>query len=819
MPEDNSKYQEPIDDNGPIADDGADGWYDQGFDVDLDEKGSGVDEFGINHDLLRENASKAEEHAHQNKGEEDKLKNKSPKKEVYYNHFQGSQSLNQGAGSKNQEQQAIYVGGEGTKTREHHYEGSEGAQASHTHVSQNAPIEVGGQGPLHEESGTAIEVGEAKPKKKKAYAEGVFNAFQAAHGSDYAQSSHGADSGDEEDSFTKDFRDRFRSQVGGALSSDIYSRDKQGLDSGDPSLVSPSLTSTQESPENSARAERERLARTRAMRIKEADERRLKHIQEQKEEYAKAKRLRQQRVAERNEALKQQAEADESNKLIDGPIAHGETITEQVEHIKEHNEEELISRKKRVDNLEVVNKESDPNVPKSNSEKSLEELAREYPDVAPENLVKLRRSSNRCHLVSRTPVFDSNSNICMYELKFTAGKVFQVHALKSEHVYHVLFGYFIRRGVSCFIGRNKQVLLMMPLTYDLVNYIDRYSIARVVLRICPEQPVTPSALHILTRLKRAGMTFAIDLMVLIKKEWSRAIISIEYVMIDLSSKVQEQLNVFHRIKAKAPWLKTIGYNDTNASGYTYLENHDIDLYDGVFWDVAIQFNQPEDLFDEDRAQVLTLIKELFRDEPDYIVFRQFLSTNEAFTRDVAVFLYRFRHASPRQVQNVDELFSFLLDSNADRSFAILAARSIMLTYVRSVNLSSQLILQEHYAQAIIRGYFCEYMARYFDDPFITKYAFQSGMFSLLHLFMLEEEVKAIVDERYAEIYDKIYGTDDRMADMIECVQAMENTDLLKIFNFIQKYNIPPASVLVSYEKALMRTNELLLVLHIVTSRK
>ena len=84
----------------------------------------------------------------------------------------------------------------------------------------------------------------------------------------------------------------------------------------------------------------------------------------------------------------------------------------------------------------------------------------------------------------------------MYELKFTAGKVFQVNALKSDHVYHVLFGYFIRRGISCFIGRNKSVLVMMPITYDFLDYIDRYSVNRVVLRICPEQPVTPSALHI-----------------------------------------------------------------------------------------------------------------------------------------------------------------------------------------------------------------------------------------------------------------------------------------------------------------------------------
>lgn len=452
-------------------------------------------------------------------------------------------------------------------------------------------------------------------------------------------------------------------------------------------------------------------------------------------------------------------------------------------------------------------------------EKSLEELAREYPGLSPEHLVKLKRSSNRCHLVSRTPVFDANSNITMYELKFTAGKVFQVNALKSDHVYHVLFGYFIRRGISCFIGRKKQVLVMMPITYDFLDYIDRYSVNRVVLRICPEQPVTPSALHILTKLRRSGMSFAIDLMLLLKREWNKAILSIEYVMIDLSGKVREQLAVFQRLKTKAPWLKTIGYNDTNGDGYAYLAKHMIDFMDGPYWNVGLQINQDMEAFAPMQEETLVLIRELFKMYPDYNVFQRFLKAHESLTRDLAVFLYRFRHASPRQVQNINELYHFLLDYSPNRCFSIIAGRAIMLQYVKSVNIQSQYILQEHYSQAIIRGYFCEYMAKTFNDPFVNKFGFQSGMFSLLHVFLLREEVDVISDEQFNDIFDCIYGNSELMADLIECVSAIESTNLTAIFEFIQKYRVPPASVLISYEKALMRTNELLLVLNIVTTRK
>ena len=460
-----------------------------------------------------------------------------------------------------------------------------------------------------------------------------------------------------------------------------------------------------------------------------------------------------------------------------------------------------------------------PNKPKSNSEKTLEELAREYPGLSPEHLVKLKRSSNRCHLVSRTPIFDAKSNISMYELKFTAGKVFQVNALKSDHVYHVLFGYFIRRGISCFIGRNKSVLVMMPITYDFLDYIDRYSVNRVVLRICPEQPVTPSALHILTKLRRAGMSFAIDLMVLLKRDWNKAVLSIEYVMIDMSGKVKEQLSVFQRLKIKAPWLKTIGYNDVNGDGYAYLAKHMIDFLDAPFWNIGLQFTQDVEFFAPLQQEVTMLIHELFKEQPNYNIFQQFLRAHESLSRDMAVFLYRFRHASPRQVQNITELFHFLMDYSPDRSFSVMAGRTIMLAYVKGVNMSSQSILQEHYSQAIIRGYFVEYMSKIFDDPFVNRYAFQCGMFSLLHLFLLKEEVDVIADDQFADIFDRIYSESELMADIIECVQAIEATNLNAIFDFIHKYSVPPASVLISYEKALMRTNELLLVLNIVTSHK
>ena len=72
----------------------------------------------------------------------------------------------------------------------------------------------------------------------------------------------------------------------------------------------------------------------------------------------------------------------------------------------------------------------------------------------------------------------------------------------------------------------------------------------------------------------------------------------------------------------------------------------------------------------------------------------------------------------------------------------------------------------------------------------------------------------ISNDEYSDIFDRIYES-ELLTDIIECINAIESTNLSGIFSFIQTYKIPPASVLISHEKAIMRTNEVLLVLNIV----
>ena len=64
---------------------------------------------------------------------------------------------------------------------------------------------------------------------------------------------------------------------------------------------------------------------------------------------------------------------------------------------------------------------------------------------------KFVRSKDRCHIITRTPIYDINCNLLAYNFRFTAGEEsFRPDQLLKKHVKHVLIGFFIRRAIDDF---------------------------------------------------------------------------------------------------------------------------------------------------------------------------------------------------------------------------------------------------------------------------------------------------------------------------------------------------------------------------------
>ena len=102
---------------------------------------------------------------------------------------------------------------------------------------------------------------------------------------------------------------------------------------------------------------------------------------------------------------------------------------------------------------------------------------------------KFVRSKDRCHIITRTPIYDINCNLLAYNFRFTAGEEsFRPDQLLKKHVKHVLIGFFIRRPIDDFIQREyfeKAVTILKKYTpkilintyklyYDNDNVIDTF---------------------------------------------------------------------------------------------------------------------------------------------------------------------------------------------------------------------------------------------------------------------------------------------------------------------------------------------------------
>ena len=62
---------------------------------------------------------------------------------------------------------------------------------------------------------------------------------------------------------------------------------------------------------------------------------------------------------------------------------------------------------------------------------------------------KFVRSKDRCHMMTRTPIYDQRGALLAYNFRYTAGEEsFTPDVLERKHVKHVIIGFYIRRHID-----------------------------------------------------------------------------------------------------------------------------------------------------------------------------------------------------------------------------------------------------------------------------------------------------------------------------------------------------------------------------------
>ena len=84
---------------------------------------------------------------------------------------------------------------------------------------------------------------------------------------------------------------------------------------------------------------------------------------------------------------------------------------------------------------------------------------------------KFVRSKDRCHILTRTPIYDRTGNLLAYTFRYTAGEgSFRPDMIEKKHVKHIIIGFYIRRHADQFAHQDSVNMTALPLkTREHVN--------------------------------------------------------------------------------------------------------------------------------------------------------------------------------------------------------------------------------------------------------------------------------------------------------------------------------------------------------------
>lgn len=426
--------------------------------------------------------------------------------------------------------------------------------------------------------------------------------------------------------------------------------------------------------------------------------------------------------------------------------------------------------------------------------------------------------ANRCHLMSRIPVFDAHRVVQMYHLRFSSGNKFVTDRLLPQHVKSIVHEYFIQRSIVNFVGPKSKALIMMPVSPDLIPLVTKGVGSRLVLQLPAYQEPSAQVVDFMSKIKKFGIRFAVDLMDLLKHSWLKGIMHIEYIMINMSSQGAWQLAVFQKLKVKAPWLKIIAYGTAEATLLKMALSYRADLVISTMSTGTMTFKQSPALLEPFQADIMSLAHELFRPNINYPIFKKYLAENRAILKVVIYFVHRFKKVDLKVLGNLSDIYRYLLEHDPIPSFTTILLHGLLSHYTKCVQSSSLHVIDELYRRVLVHGYFTEYMLR--KDPSASEqdrhFSFQTGVFCMLPEILLKTAEELNEDRYLFAITRHINDKNSKICRTVTCLEDMERNNLQGVFNYAREFKVPSARIWAAYENAIIRANEVMIALQVVT---
>ena len=362
---------------------------------------------------------------------------------------------------------------------------------------------------------------------------------------------------------------------------------------------------------------------------------------------------------------------------------------------------------------------------------------------------------------------------------------------------------------------------MMPVNPALIGLVKKGVASRLVLQIPSYQEPSVQVVDFMSKVKRFGIRFAVDLMDVMQRGWLKGILHIEYVMINMGNQGAWQLAVFQKLKVKAPWLKIIAYGTNEATLLKMSTSYRADLVISPMSSSTMTFKQSPALLEPFQADIMSLVHELFQPKINYPVFKKYLAENRAILKIVIYHVHRFKKVDLRVLGNLSDIYRYLTENDPIPNYTTILVHGLLTHYIKCVQSSSMHVIDELYRRLLMHGYFTDYVVK--RSPNATAedrhYAFQTGVFFLLPEILLKTSEELSADRYLFAITRMINNKQSLVCRTIQCLEDMESNNLEGVFEYAKAYQVPSARLWAAYEDAIIKANEFMISLQITSGNR
>lgn len=423
-----------------------------------------------------------------------------------------------------------------------------------------------------------------------------------------------------------------------------------------------------------------------------------------------------------------------------------------------------------------------------------------------------KRSPLRCHLLSRIPIFNRYGEARMYELKFTAGNMLALDRLEEKHVYHVLFGFLIRRPIESFVGAGNIGAIRMPVTETLYQNLHLYNPDRLCIIIPYNQEPTENNMAYIRLLKRAGVHFAIDHTRLFAGDFKEVSSCFDFILADAKDHFVEKVVLFNQMVEKSNNLiNLVAHNiKTQAEADTVFKQGASHVL-FKFYRSPLASQEQEFTGQNIKQDIVVLLSEVFKDEPDFQKLAKIISRHN-FMLVAMLNIIRTMLPNSEEIKSLDQAVAYLGTEQLRTFICLSCAEAITAQWcVKSGNFgkANHTSSWELLRYSLVRSKFISDLCEKFGDMGAKRHAFQVGLFSVIDSVIDDDGDEP--DDLKKGLQGLIQGNMSRyniLGTLVGCIGAIESQDLQSIIKAVNTARIPINAVLKTFEDSIMWSNKI-----------